>query len=765
MDGLTLPLELWNMAEHLIKKNFRVTGMSCASCALNVEKTIAHLEGVAGASVNFATHELTVAYNPLYNNAMFFREALRSAGYDLVAEEETPGAADQAHLQAYRQLKRNTLWAALLTLPVVVLGMGFMDRPYAAPLMLLFTTPVLFLFGRGFFIRAFRQLRHGSASMDTLVAMSTGIAWLFSLFNMLFPALTAPHAGTGGHQHIYFEASAVIITLILLGKWLEERAKEGTASAIRALMALRPTAVTLVQEEGREVQVPLAQVEVGHHLRIKPGERIPVDGTVLTGSSHIDESSITGESLPAGKEAGDQVWAGTLNQKGSFVMTALKVGSDTLLSQIIAMVKEAQGSKPPVQRLADKVASIFVPSVLVIALVTFVVWLLAGGMEQLPRAVVAMVSVLVIACPCALGLATPTAVMVGIGKAASRGILIRNADGLELAGKVDTVVFDKTGTLTHGRPVVTHLSWKTGDPWLPGWLAGLELRSEHPLGEALADHLQQQGTAPVSPDTFTALPGMGVMGYFGEHQVAAGTPALMDELEISIPAEVEEEARQLREEARTVIYFGGMGRLLAVAALADTLRPSAPVTVTVLKKLGCAVHLITGDNAPTAKAIARAAGISEVGAALLPAGKADYISRLQQQGRVVAMVGDGINDSVAMARADVSMAMGSGTGIAAGVAQMTLLHHGTEGVARAILLSRKTVRTIRQNLFWAFIYNIIGIPVAAGVLYPLTGFMLNPMIAGAAMALSSLSVVSNSLRLKYSVEPLLNAHPYGNTSI
>jgi Cu2+-exporting ATPase len=738
------------MSENLMHRNFRVTGMGCAACALKVEKTIGKLEGVTEASVNFASGELMVAYDPRLNGAQEFRKAVVSAGYDLVTEEEAPETGEEIRREETRRLGRQTLWAALLTLPVVILGMGFMDRPFAAPLMLLLSTPVLFIFGRGFFVRAYRQMLTRTSTMDTLVALSTGIAWLFSLFNMLFPGFAGHPAQTGAHQLIYFEAPAVIITLILLGRWLEERAKAGTASAIHELMALRPAKVTLLGEDGREREVPLREVRQGEKIRIKPGERIPVDGEILEGSSWIDESTITGESLPVSRTAGDKVFAGTLNQKGSFVLTALRVGSETLLAQIIAMVKEAQGSKPPVQKLADKVAGIFVPAVLVIALVTFVIWVVAGGSAHLSRAVVAMVSVLVIACPCALGLATPTAVMVGIGKAASRGILIRHADGLELAGKTDTVVFDKTGTLTRGTPEVTRLIWKSEDPRAAEWLAGLERRSEHPVGEAIAAFLEAQGVEAAVPEDFSSVPGKGVTARFGKERVAAGTPLLMEEHGIFIPEETAEELRRWQEEALTVVCFGGMGKLLGVAAVADTLRPSARATVAGLRKLGCTVHLVTGDHAATAHAIAQAAGITHVGAALLPAEKAEYISTLQQQGRVVAMVGDGINDAIALARADVSMAMGSGSGIAAGVAQMTLLHPGTEAVAQAILISRQTVRTIRQNLFWAFFYNLIGIPVAAGLLYPLTGFMLSPMIAGAAMALSSLSVVSNSLRLKYS---------------
>jgi Cu2+-exporting ATPase len=619
--------------------------------------------------------------------------------------------------------------------------------PYANWIMLVLATPVVFWFGRGFFITAWKQLKHGKTNMDTLVALSTGIAYFFSLFNTIFP-----HALMFGESHppVYFEASAVIIFFILLGRTLEERAKANTSSAIKKLMGLQADTVTLVENFGIESVQPISAVKIGNKLRVKPGERVPVDGVLLEGTSFVDESSITGEPLAVEKVSGSSVFAGTINQKGSFVMEAQKVGSETLLARIIRMVQEAQGSKPPVQKLVDKIASVFVPVVISIAIATFVVWMILGGENALPQALLTMVSVLIIACPCALGLATPTAIMVGMGRGAELGILIKDADGLELAHRIDTLVLDKTGTITEGKPAVTDTIWNTEDQdHLKSVLLSMEMQSEHPLAEAIASSLKNGGVQSINLDHFESITGRGVSAVFENETFVVGNEHLMAESGINLSTKDIEAAQNLQEQAKTVIFFGGNGRVLAILAIADQIKPSSKAAIEKLKRSGIEVVMLTGDNEHTAQSVAHQTGISSFKAGLLPEDKAEYIKNLQQQGKVVAMAGDGINDSHAMAQADVSIAMGSGSDIAMDVAKMTIVSSRLESISSAIGLSKQTLRTIKQNLFWAFIYNIIGIPIAAGLLYPLTGFMLNPMIAGAAMAMSSVSVVSNSLRLKF----------------
>jgi Cu2+-exporting ATPase len=703
--------------------------------------------GIVSASVNFAASSVWVEYNPNATSPKVFRQAVQSIGFDLIADEQ------EAHLQeAIKQhesilLKQKTIFAAVLALPVVVMGMFFMNMPYANFIMLVLTTPVVFWFGRGFFINAYKQLKHHKANMDTLVALSTGIAYLFSLFNTVFPHVLMVE---GGHAPVYFEASAVIIVFILLGRMLEEKAKANTSSAIKKLMGLQPDTVTTILYDGTEIVQPISFVQVNHKIRVKPGERIPVDGTVLDGVSFVDESSITGEPLPVEKTNGAVVFAGTINQKGSFVLLAQKVGSETLLARIIRMVQEAQGSKPPVQKLVDKVAAVFVPVVISIALVSFVVWMLFGGANALPQALLTMVSVLIIACPCALGLATPTAIMVGMGRGAELGILIKDAEGLELAHRIDTLVLDKTGTITEGKPTVTDWYWSTENPsQLKSILLGVEAQSEHPLADALVKALQAEGVQPIAVDRFESITGRGVVATMGNSAYAVGNAQLMAEKGMQFSLTDQETARVLQSQAKTVLFFGADKQVCAVIAITDPIKASSASAIEALKNSGVELHLLTGDNEQTAQWVASQTGIGTFKANLLPDEKADYIKGLQQQGKVVAMAGDGINDSQAMAQADVSIAMGSGSDIAIDVAKMTIVSSRLETIQLAIGLSKQTISTIKQNLFWAFIYNLIGIPIAAGVLYPFTGFMLNPMLAGAAMALSSVSVVSNSLRLKY----------------
>lgn len=630
-----------------------------------------------------------------------------------------------------------------LSLPVAVIGMFFMDIPLANPIMWLLATPVLGWCGRSFFVNAWRQLRHRTVTMDTLVALSTGIAYLFSLFNMLWPEFWLAR---GIQPHVYFEASSVIIAFILLGRLLEARAKENTTTAIRKLMGLQPRTVTLVVN-GERREVPIEQVRPGNAVLVRPGERIAVDGRIADGASYVDESMLTGEPVAVRKEPGVEVFAGTINQKGSFTFRAEKVGTDTLLARIIRMVQEAQGSKAPVQQRVDRIAAVFVPVIISVALLAFVLWLLLDPADGLTHGMLALVTVLIIACPCALGLATPTAITVGIGKAAEEGILIRDAESLEAARRIDTVVLDKTGTLTEGRPEVTDEAWLGGDRTPAAVLAALERLSEHPLAEAVVAHLKE--AAPVSVTGFESLTGRGVRGIANGTAYLAGSETLLREQGRQIDPELARQAARWLDEAKTVIWLADERQALGVLAVADTIRESAPQAVRRLHEAGITVWMVTGDNENTARAIAARAGIEHWKSGVLPDGKCAFIRSLQEQGHRVAMTGDGINDSAALAQADLSIAMGGGSDIAIDVAQMTIVSSDLNRIPDAIALSVRTVRTIRQNLFWAFIYNLIGVPIAAGVLYPVCGFLLNPMIAGAAMAFSSVSVVTNSLRLKW----------------
>ena len=630
-----------------------------------------------------------------------------------------------------------------LSLPVAVIGMFFMDIPLANPIMWLLATPVLGWCGRSFFVNAWRQLRHRTVTMDTLVALSTGIAYLFSLFNMLWPEFWLAR---GIQPHVYFEASSVIIAFILLGRLLEARAKENTTTAIRKLMGLQPRTVTLVVN-GERREVPIEQVRPGNAVLVRPGERIAVDGRIADGASYVDESMLTGEPVAVRKEPGAEVFAGTINQKGSFTFRAEKVGTDTLLARIIRMVQDAQGSKAPVQQRVDRIAAVFVPVIISVALLAFVLWLLLDPADGLTHGMLALVTVLIIACPCALGLATPTAITVGIGKAAEEGILIRDAESLEAARRIDTVVLDKTGTLTEGRPEVTDEAWLGGDRTPAAVLAALERLSEHPLAEAVVAHLKE--AAPVSVTGFESLTGRGVRGIANGTAYLAGSETLLREQGRQIDPELARQAARWLDEAKTVIWLADERQALGVLAVADTIRESAPQAVRRLHEAGITVWMVTGDNENTARAIAARAGIEHWKSGVLPDGKCAFIRSLQEQGHRVAMTGDGINDSAALAQADLSIAMGGGSDIAIDVAQMTIVSSDLNRIPDAIALSVRTVRTIRQNLFWAFIYNLIGVPIAAGVLYPVCGFLLNPMIAGAAMAFSSVSVVTNSLRLKW----------------
>ncbi len=738
-----------NSSGSIIKESYPVLEMTCAACAVSVESMLSSVEGVRNAGVNFANQTAWVEYDHTMVSPETLRNTVRSIGYDLVIEKENQDEVrEEAQKKHYRTIKQRTIWASILSLPIVIIGMFFMNIPYGNWIMMILATPVVFILGRSFFINAWKQARHRKANMDTLVALSTGIAWLFSAFNTFYPQFWHQR---GLHAHVYFEAAAVVIAFISLGKLLEEKAKSNTSSAIKKLIGLQPKTVLLVDATGNTTETPIAQVKMGNVILVKPGDKIPVDGTLVYGDSYVDESMITGEPVPVGKKENDLVYAGTINQKGSFRFRADKIGADTLLAQIIKMVQEAQGSKAPVQKLVDKIAGIFVPVVIGIAILTFTAWMVLGGDNAFTHALITSVTVLVIACPCALGLATPTAIMVGVGKGAENNILIKDAESLELAHKVNAIILDKTGTITEGRPVVTDLLWNTHDEGralLQSILFALEYHSEHPLAESVVNYLHN--STPNSPrlQSFESITGKGVTGVVEGKTYLVGNRKLLTDYNIPIDQPVETKAAALQEEAKTVIYFAGNGKVLATIAIADKIKESSKAAIETLQRRGIEVYMLTGDNAHTAAAVARKVGIKSYHAEVMPSFKADFTRQLQSQGKVVAMVGDGINDSQALAQADVSIAMGKGSDIAMDVAKMTLITSDLNSIPKALKLSHKTVRTIKQNLFWAFIYNIIGIPIAAGVLFPFNGFLLDPMIAGAAMALSSVSVVSNSLRLK-----------------
>lgn len=649
--------------------------------------------------------------------------------------------------EAYDKLRRKTIGALLLSLPVFVIGMFFMHMPYGNWIMLGFTLPVLLVFGRDFFINAWRQLKHGHANMDTLVAVSTGVAFLFSLFNTLWPTYWTDR---GLEAHIYYEAAAVIIALILLGRLLESRAKSNTSTAIRKLIGLQPKEVIRILEDGTEQVIPIKAVQPGDILLVKPGDKIPVDGSVTEGVSFVDESMITGEPVPVEKVTGTHVYTGTINQKGSFKFMAEKVGSETILAQIIKMVQEAQGSKAPVQQLVDRIAAIFVPAVIGIAALTFIGWMIAGGELAFTHALLTSVTVLVIACPCALGLATPTAIMVGIGKGAENNILIRDAQSLEQLCKVQAVVLDKTGTITEGKPVVTDIFWNPGIDLRHSMevLLFMESRSEHPLADAVVLHLTEEGIKTNLKGEFNSLTGQGIQGMINGESYFVGNRRLLEMNGISRESKQAEQADACSLEGKTVVYFADSKQVLALIVIADRMKPGSVKAIERLQAEGIEVYMLTGDNRITARAVADSIGLKHFKAEVMPSDKADFVKELQQQGKIVAMAGDGINDSQALAQADVSIAMGKGSDIAIDVAKITLITSDLNAIPKAWALSKQTVAAIRQNLFLAFIYNLIGIPLAAGILYPCCGFLLNPMIAAAAMAFSSVSVVTNSLRIK-----------------
>jgi Cu2+-exporting ATPase len=728
-----------------VKKTIPVMQMSCASCASSVQTMLNAQPGVLSAVVNYASSSVMVEYIPSTISLPQMKKVIQSIGYDLMIEEKQSegNTIEDIRAKNFKTLKSKTVGAIIFSVPVMIIGMFFMEMPYANIIMWILSTPVIVWYGKDFFINAWKQAKHKSANMDTLVALSTGVAYLFSVFNTVYPQFWM---NRGLHAHVYFEAAAVVIVFILIGKLLEEKAKGNTSSAIKKLIGLQPKTVTLIQGD-QQIQISIEQVKKGDFILVKPGEKIAVDGIVSSGNSYVDESMLSGEPLPVLKNEGVFVFAGTINQKGSFQFKAEKVGSETMLSQIIKMVEEAQGSKAPVQKLVDKIASVFVPVVLAVAILTLVIWIIFGGENGLSQGLLSMVTVLVIACPCALGLATPTAIMVGVGKGAEQGILIKDAESLELAKKINVIVLDKTGTITEGKPVVTDIFWSLEKDEYKNALVNLERQSEHPLAEAIVNHFKEVSQQSVS--NFESITGKGARAEINGQLFFAGTKSLLEENKISIDASLQKHADELSQEAKTVIWFADSKNALAVVAIADKIKETSKEAIQRMKALGIDVYMLTGDNESTAKAIASKTGIAHYKSGVLPHEKANFIKELKSQGKIVAMVGDGINDSTALAEADVSIAMGKGSDIAMDVAKMTIISSDLNKIPAAIKLSKQTVQAIRQNLFWAFIYNVIGIPLGAGVLYPINGFLLNPMIAGGAMALSSVSVVSNSLRLKF----------------
>ena len=737
----------------------KLRGMSCASCANSIEDAIRIVPGVSESNVNFGIEQATVTYDPRKTNLDTIQDAVSEAGYSafsLQGQTMVTGEGDtekSMRLAESRQLKRKVViggvlstlitvgaMSAMLNLPFQIRGL---DNPW---IQLVLATPVLSWCGGDFFKNAWKAFKRRAASMDTLVAIGTGTAYFYSVFATISPRFFTTQGLT---PEVYYETSSVIITLILLGRLFENRAKGQTSNAIRKLIGLQARDARIIRN-GQELEVPIQDVQIGDVVVVRPGEKIPVDGEVVDGSSTLDESMVTGESMPVKKQAGDEVIGATINKTGSFRFRATRVGKNTLLAQIVKLVQQAQGSKAPIQRLADRVTGWFVPIVMAIAIATFVIWFLALG--NLTLALITTVSVLIIACPCALGLATPTSIMVGTGKGAENGILIKGADSLELAHQIQTIVLDKTGTLTQGKPTVTDFLTVNSTAnqrklELLKLVASVERNSEHPLAEAVVRYAQSQEVALGEVQNFEAIAGSGVEGTVANQVVQIGTQRWMEELRIDSQALREQKSR-LEASGKTAVWIAVDGKLEGLMGIADALKPSSVLAVRSLKKLGLDVIMLTGDNQQTADAIAREVGITRVIAEVRPDQKANQIAALQKGGRIVAMVGDGINDAPALAQAQVGIAIGTGTDVAIAASDITLISGDLQSIVTAIQLSRATMRNIRQNLFFAFIYNVAGIPIAAGILFPFFGWLLSPMIAGGAMALSSVSVVTNALRLR-----------------
>ncbi|MCB9024349.1 MAG: copper-translocating P-type ATPase [Lentimicrobiaceae bacterium] len=734
------------MKPFIIDITLPVSGMSCAACAVSAESMLKAQNGVISATVNYAAKSVKLEYQPDIVGLNELQLSLKSIGYDLVADSAdkliTFEKLEKARLDL---LRRKLTVAAIFSFPVFIMSMLIHHPPFWLQfLMLGLTIPVIFYAGRSFYITAWNLALKRQTSMDTLVAMGTGAAFLISLCSTFFPDWFTRN---GLSSHIYYESAVVIITLILLGRFLEDRSRNKASAAIKSLMNLQPETVNLLID-GKEQTIALKNVGPDDLLLVKPGDTVPVDGIITEGSSWIDESMMSGEPLPVFKQAGDKVLAGTGNQQGAITVKTFKTGHDTVLSRIIGMVEEAQSSKPPIQKLVDRISAVFVPVVILISLITFFLWYFTGPSPSLTYAIVTSISVLIIACPCALGLATPTALIVAIGRGAANGILYRDASGIEIAGKTDTLVIDKTGTLTTGRPVVENMFILNDSlPYIPVF-AGLSRLSSHPLSQAVNAYFQKEGMDPVKVNDFQDIPGKGVSGTYKNIRFLAGSPSLLAMEGIEISESEAATINMLEQEALSLIIFASSDKIMAIAATSDPLRESSKTAVAALKALGINVIMLTGDHASAAARVAAATGISTYKSGMTPQGKAEFIQQLQLSGHKVAMAGDGINDTIALASADVGIAMGSGSDASIETAAITITGSSLHQIVGAIQLSARTNKIIKQNLFWAFFYNLLMLPIAAGLLYPFIHELLNPMIASAAMALSSVSVVANSLRLR-----------------
>lgn len=741
--------------------NMKLRGMSCASCANTIEDAIRSVPGVEACNVNFGTEQATVIYDPKKTNLGIIQNAVDAAGYvaqplkaeDLFSSDDD--AEQQERLAETRQLLQK-LWFGGIVSAILLIGslpmMTGLSIPFVPTwlhnswLQLILTSPVQLWCGRAFYINAWKALKRHAATMDTLVTVGTGAAYFYSIFATLFPTFFTAQGLTAD---VYYEASAVIITLILLGRLLENRAKGQTSEAMRKLMGLQAKTARVIRN-GKEIDIPISEVSLGDIILVRPGEKIPVDGEIVDGSSTIDEAIVTGESLPVKKQTGDEVIGATINKTGSFKFRATRVGKDTFLAQIVQLVQQAQGSKAPIQRLADRVTGWFVPVVVTIAIATFILWY--NLMGNATMALITTVGVLIIACPCALGLATPTSIMVGTGKGAENGILIKGAESLELAHKLQAIVLDKTGTITQGKPTVTHFLTVNGTAHsnelkLLQFAASVERNSEHPLAEAVVQYAQSQSVEVTEAQEFEAIAGSGVQAYVSHQWVQIGTHRWMTELGIDTKA-LQQDWERLEYLGKTVVWLAIDGKLEGIMAISDAVKPSSANAIRTLQKMGLEVVMLTGDNRRTAEVIAREVGIKRVIAEVRPDRKAAQIENLQAEGKIVAMVGDGINDAPALAQADVGMAIGTGTDVAIAASDITLISGDLQGIVTAIQLSRATMQNIKQNLFFAFVYNVAGIPIAAGILFPIFGWLLSPIVAGAAMAFSSVSVVTNALRLR-----------------
>ncbi|WP_199269178.1 heavy metal translocating P-type ATPase [Polaribacter sp. L3A8] len=732
-----------------MKEEYKVAGMTCASCAISIESYLKPQKGILDVAVNYPNQSVTISYDENIIPLETIGNKVKEIGFKLIlgTKEDTKKEFEALEAKRLATLKKKLIFAAIFSVPIFIMSMFLIGKiPYENWIMMALALPVLFYSGAEFYTIAWKRLKSFSTNMDTLVALSTGIAFLFSVFNTVNPQY---FLSKGLVPHVYFESAVIIITLILLGRFFEEKAKSKTSSAIKKLMGLKPKKVTAIRN-GEEKVISYDEILKGELIILKPGDKIPVDGKVKKGTSFIDESMISGEPIPVEKMKGSKVFAGTINQKGSLRIIATKIGDETLLSQIIKLVEEAQSSKPAIQKLADKIAGIFVPIVIGLAIVTSVLWYFLGPDPSITYALLTPITVLIIACPCALGLATPTALMVGIGKGAQQGILIKDAQALETAYKIDTLILDKTGTITEGKPKVTDLIWdkNTVSTELEKVVFAIESESEHPIAEAIVAHLKTIDKENVPIDSFTSITGLGAEATYKNELYRIGNESLMVQKEITIPTQLSTKANSLKSEAKTVVYVAHKNTVVGIIAVADKVKETTLAAIQKLQQMGIEIHMLTGDNEQTAKAIANKVGIKNYQANVMPADKGAFVKKLQAEGKVVAMAGDGINDSHALAQADVGIAMGSGTDIAMESAGITLMHSDLKQISKAIQLSKATMKTIKQNLFWAFIYNLIAIPIAAGALYPINGFLLNPMIAGAAMSMSSISVLSNSLRLK-----------------